>query len=272
MRIIELSDHPGAELRKASQQRTAAAERARADYQEAFGRHSSHLIEMRGRCQQARAQHQWWAWLRYSLALRRERRAAPRPPMPDWQPTGKEEALTAGIKGEQQTTERLGRVLGDEWTLLRGYRNRRGEIDHLLLGPRGLIAIEGKHHNATIHCDGDTWWFDKYDNYGNHVGHGTIQDGGGRSPSRQLNEPAQALEDFLASRGHRVPVRRVVLLTHHRSRLGDCSNPTVDIATSTDTIISLLNNSPPAFEPRQLTQLENLITQDHRFHQRRRRR
>jgi len=44
----------------------------------------------------------------------------------------------AGIAGEQLVATELGRVLDDDWTLLRGYRNRRGEIDQLLLGPRGL--------------------------------------------------------------------------------------------------------------------------------------
>ena len=74
------------------------------------------------------------------------------------QSSSEEEILTAGVAGEQQVAAQLGRVLGDEWTLLRGYSNRRGEIDHLLLGPRGLLAIESKHRNATVHCDGDTWW------------------------------------------------------------------------------------------------------------------
>ena len=63
----------------------------------------------------------------------------------------------------------LGRLLGDSWTLFRGYRNRRGEIDHLLLGPRGLFAIEVKNLNATVHIDGDRWRADKYDRYGNLV-------------------------------------------------------------------------------------------------------
>ena len=62
----------------------------------------------------------------------------------------------AGIEGEQLVASGLGRVLDDEWTLIRGYRNRRGEIDHLLLGPRGLIAIEGKHRNALVHCAATT--------------------------------------------------------------------------------------------------------------------
>jgi nuclease-like protein len=46
--------------------------------------------------------------------------------------------LMAGADGERLVAAGLGRVLDDDWTLIRGYRNRRGEIDHLLLGPRGL--------------------------------------------------------------------------------------------------------------------------------------
>ncbi|HEY6311701.1 MAG TPA: nuclease-related domain-containing protein [Streptosporangiaceae bacterium] len=218
MRIIELSNHPGAQLQKAQQARQAAEERARSDYDQALARHDSDLGEIRTRRETARAQHQWWAWLRLAFTLRRERRLAPRSPRVVWQTSAEEEVLEAGIEGEQQVVTQLGRVLGDDWTLLRGYRNRRGEIDHLLLGPRGVLAIESKHRNATVHCDGDTWWFDKYDRFGNHVGRDTITDRGGRSPSQQLNEPATDLEAFLASRGHPVPVQRMVLLTHPRSR------------------------------------------------------
>jgi hypothetical protein len=35
----------------------------------------------------------------------------------------REEILKAGIKGEDMVAAGLGRVLGDDWTLLRGYRN-----------------------------------------------------------------------------------------------------------------------------------------------------
>jgi hypothetical protein len=107
----------------------------------------------------------------------------------------------AGIAGEQLVATELGRALDDDWTLLRGYRNRRGEIDQLLLGPRGLFAIEVKNLNATVHVDGDRWRADKYDNYGNLVEQRPIADRMGRSPSVQLNEPADDLERFLAERG-----------------------------------------------------------------------
>jgi Nuclease-related domain len=174
------------------------------------------------------------------------------------------------MAGEQIVAAGLGRVLGDDWTLLRGYRNSRGEVDHILLGAQGLIAIEGKHRNATVHCDGDNWRFDKYDRYGNLVEQGSISDRRGRSPSVQLNEPTSQLERFLRSRGHPVSIQRVVLLTHPRSQLGTCSNLTVHIATSTDYVIDLLNGSPPALEAEQLARLEQLIVRDHRFHEARR--
>jgi len=158
----------------------------------------------------------------------------------------------------------LSRVLGDEWALLRGYRNNRGEIDHLLLGPQGLIAIESKHRNATVHCDGDQWWFEKYDRFGNLVDRGGIADKRGRSPSVQLNEPASLLEGLLRSHGYPVSIQRVVLFTHPRSALGRCRNPSVHIATSADYVIDLLNGSPPTLPAEQLAQLEQLIAAHHR--------
>jgi Nuclease-related domain len=272
MRTVELSDHPRAQLHKAEQKRATAADRARSGYERALARHERELAKARKHRDSARAQHQWWTWLRLVLALRRLRRAAPRPLPVSPQPTSEEEILRAGIEGEQQVAVELGRLLGGEWTLLRGYSNRRGEIDHLLLGPRGLLAIESKHHNATVHCDGDDWWFDKYDRYGNHVGQGVLADKGGRSPSQQVNEPAGDLEAFLAQRGHPVPVQRVVLLTHPRSRVGTCRHPTVRLATSADQVVALLNRSRAAHGPAELRQIEDLIVRDHRFHAARRHR
>src|ERR1700730_1840027 len=104
------------------------------------------------------------------------------------------EKIRAGTAGDQLVATELGRALDDDWTLLRGYRNRRGEIDHLLLGPQGLFAIEVKNINATVHIDGDRWRADKYDNYGNLVEQREVADRKGRSPSEQLNESAGELE------------------------------------------------------------------------------
>lgn len=264
MRVVELSNHPGAKLREASQRRAAADKRARSQFEDALAQHGASVEAARDSRDQARAQHRWWAWLRCAFAVRRIQRRVPAPPAPATGTSDEQEILTAGIAGEQTTVAGLGRVLGADWTLLRGFRNRRGEIDHLLLGPQGIVAIEGKHRNATVHCDGDSWRFDKYDRYGNLVERGEISDQGGRSPSVQLNEPASLLEEFLRSRGHPVPVQRVVLFTHPRSKLGNCRNLTVHVATSTTYVIDLLNGLPPVLDAAQLAQLEQLIAGHHR--------
>jgi hypothetical protein len=180
--------------------------------------------------------------------------------------------LMAGAEDERLVAAGLGRVLDDDWTLIRGYRNRRGEIDHLLLGPRGLVAIEGKHRNATVHCAGDHWWYTEFDADGNAVERGELTDRRGRSPSQQVNEPAGHLEDLLRSRGHQVAVERFVLLTHPRSRLGSCLRPTVHVGTTTSQVIRLLNDSTADISQPERAKLERLIVRRHRFRSGRRRR
>ena len=215
---------------------------------------------------EARAQRHWVAWLRGAFAVWTERGRAPSRPVFYHGTTDQEEILTAGMGGEQLVANELQRALDDDWVLLRGYRNPGGEIDHLLLGPRGLFAMEVKHRNATVYVDGDEWRFDKYDRFGNLVEHGRIADRGGRSPSRQVNDPADKLQRFLSGRGQQVTIQRIVILTHPRSELGSHRDLTVSVATSMDFVLDLVNGSPSALQPAQLAELQRLIEQDHRFH------
>ena len=146
-----------------------------------------------------------------------------------------------------------------------GYRNRGGEIDHLLLGPRGVFAIEGKHRNAVIDCHGDSWQATKYDRYGNLVAApAAMTDRRGRSPSQQLNQPADQLEDFLRRHGHPVTISRIVALTRPRAQLRTCTAPAVHITTSIRQITDLLNGTPAALTPAQRASVERLIIRDHR--------
>jgi hypothetical protein len=266
MRVVELSNHPGAMLREIRLRPDAEYRQDAVRYETALAQHQQHIREAEQARDRARAGHRWWAWLRGVFAVRRARRNAPEPPHAAGPSADQQEILMAGIEGEKLVARGLGRVLNDEWTLIRGYRNRRGEIDHLLLGPRGLIAIEGKHRNALVHCAGDHWWFTKFDRYGNAVERGEMTDSRGRSPSQQVNEPASQLEEFLRTRGHPVAIRRVVLLTHPRSRVGDCVRPTVHVATTTGQVIGMLDDSMTALSEPERALVERLIIRDHRFH------
>ena len=188
MRVIELSNHPGDMLHDVSLRRHATQRRAQAQYEDALIQHQARVQVIRVQRARARQNHRWWTWLRLIVAVWTEQRHAPAKPNRNAGDTDTEEKIKAGIAGEQLVATELGRALNDDWTLLRGYRNRRGEIDHLLLGPKGLFAIEVKNINATVSIDGDRWQADKYDNYGNLVEQREVADRTGRSPSEQLNE------------------------------------------------------------------------------------
>jgi hypothetical protein len=272
MRVVELSNHPGDMLTDVSRRRETADKRALARYEDELVQYRARVQTVRVRRTRARAERHWWAWLRLAFAVWSQKRQVPRPPVPASGSTDLEEKLKAGIAGEQLVAVELGRALGDDWSLLRGYRNRRGEIDHLLLGPGGLFAIEVKNLNATVHVDGDSWRADKYDNYGNLVEQRPVADRKGRSPSVQLSEPADALERFLRQRGWPVTVQRVVILTHRRSRLGTHRNLTVMVGTSADYVLSLLGHSAGRLDDRQRTEVERLIRHDHDFNEQQTRR
>jgi nuclease-like protein len=276
MRVVELSNHPGDMLSAAARRRPGAERRLLSVYEDELVRYRARVQVAKVEKDRARAGRRWWAWLRLSLAAWRVKRGIPRPPVPaaGHAPYGRsdlEEKIMAGIAGENLVAAELGRLLDDSWTLFRGYRNRRGEIDHLLLGPRGLFAIEVKNLNATVHIDGDRWRADKYDRYGNLVEQRVIADRLGRPPSVQLNEPADELERFLAGRGHPAEVRRVVILAHARSRLGTVRNPTVLAGTSAGYALDLVEASASRLDREQRAAIADLIRRDHAFHSQRHR-
>lgn len=268
MQIIELSDHPGEQLQAVVRQRERAEEQALATYEQELARHRADVAAARTARSEARARRQWLAWLRGVFAVWAEQGRTPSRPVFYRETTDQEAILTAGVQGEQLVANEAGRALSDDWILLRGYQNSGGEIDHLLLGPGGLFAIEVKHRNATVHIDGDEWRFEKYDRFGNLVEQGRIADRGGRSPSRQVNDSADTLQRFLDTRCHqRVAIQRIVLLTHPRSELGSHRNLTVSVATSVDTVLGWVREPAPTLQPAQITELQRLIERDHRHHQ-----
>ena len=276
MRTIELSNHPGDALRLARQRRADASQQDQAEFDEAMARHELLVRRARNARDRARSQRHWLAWLRGAADVRKIERLAPLPPADAaGRPSDAEEILRAGITGEQQVATEFGKVLSDDWVLVRGYCNRLGEIDHLLLGPPGLIAIESKHLNATVSCDGDDWRFRKFDRLGNLVEQGPITDRRGRPPSVRLGEPASMLEESLgrqAGAGNSVSMLRVVLFTHPNSRLGQCQNTSVHVVTSSAALAIQLGDMPPVLPAAQRARLEELIARDHRYHESRRNR
>lgn len=175
-----------------------------------------------------------------------------------------------GVFAEERMTSAL-RVLPDDWLLFRGYANGKGEVDHLLVGPAGVWAIEVKGRAATIHADGDLWWFERFDKYGNLVEQGKLADGGGRSWGRQVTDIAGALQEFLRSRGANITVRTAVVVIHERARLGSARNLDTMLSIGTDHLVNRLRRERASLDVRTRDRIAELIRRDHEFHAARRR-
>jgi nuclease-like protein len=259
MRVETLSDHPGDMLADAVRDRGRGAAEQEARVEGA-----------RRDRDQARSAGRWLRWLRLAFVVSHEKRELARLRMSSQFPTNKEASIQAGHDAERRVAEELGGLLGDDWVLFRGYRNRRGEIDGLLVGPRGLFAYEVKYHNATVYIRGDDWWSEKFDRYGNSVGASApMADTRGRSPATQLSEPVAALSDWLRRRGQQVAVTPVVLLTHDRARVGSSQSPTVRVETSVQGVLRLIGRSSVTLDARRRAVVEQIIRDDHRHHEQR---
>lgn len=173
----------------------------------------------------------------------------------------------AGIQGEDVLQLALASALSDEWMMLRGYHNRRGEADHVLVGPRGVWAVEVKYRRVRLTVDGDHCWYEKLDRYGNVVETGWALDGRGRSWSQQVNDVAGDLARWLGRHQYDVGVCTAVMLTHAGAVLGPCENLTVHlIGTDPQRLLEAIAESPPSLDTEACEGIVRLIRRDHRFH------
>lgn len=181
------------------------------------------------------------------------------------------EVWNAGAEGEERVAEVLADLfVTDDWTLVSGYKNQGGEIDKILVGPEGILAIEIKYVNGVVSCHRDRWCRDKYDRYGNLVETDVpIADKRGRGPSAQVNDAADRLQAFLSKRGCATRVHRAVVLSHPASELGEIRDQTVDLIATVDELTlaeigDVLDDDGEVLDVRRVVEL---LRKDHAFHQ-----
>lgn len=271
MRVEVLSDHGGQQLQQSSQ-RLQAAEAELAASQGGYRQASYEL-------QQARRSKGFFKRV-FAIRTPEEQQALARA-QGAWQQVvragyGREQMQNqvqqraAGVWGEDALAHGLS-GLSDEWLMLRGYRNRRGETDHVLVGPLGIWAVEVKLRRVRLNAVGDEWWFEKIDRWGNVVETGWAVDGGGRSWARQVNDIAGDLQRWLARNHHQVTVRTAVMLMHEHAHLGRCENLTVDlVATQPAHLLNEITVRATPLTPDACQEIAKLIRRDHQFHRDRR--
>jgi hypothetical protein len=257
MRTEVLSEYPEVMLARAeSERRHDAVE------------HAARAESLRQESRRARSAGRWLTWLRLAFAVSRADREARRQHVASILPTAREQTIRAGRNAERRVADELAGALDDEWILLRGYCNARGEIDALLLGPRGLFAIEEKYRSVQVYVRGDDWTAQQIDRYGNpHGGRFPLRDGKGRSPSTQVMEPTAALSRWLSTNRRGTPIVPVVLLTHPGARIGAVQQPTVRVERSVGQLLALTGRSRYTLDAGRRADIERLIRRDHQFHQ-----
>ncbi|HEX9042621.1 MAG TPA: nuclease-related domain-containing protein [Trebonia sp.] len=256
MRTEVLSEHPDLMLAGIERERRRGA-------MEQLARVESLREERR----QARSGGRWLAWLRLAFAVSGAKREATRQHLVSALPTAREQTILAGRNAERRVADELAAALDDEWLLLRGYCNSGGEIDALLLGPRGLFAIEEKYRSVRVYVRGDEWTAEQIDKYGKpRGGRSPMRDGKGRSPSQQVSEPAAALSRWLSTNKRGTPITPVVLLTHPSARIGLMRDPTVRVEKSVRGLLSLIERSRYAVDAGRRADIERLVRRDHELH------
>ncbi len=98
----------------------------------------------------------------------------------------------AGLIG-QENVENILNLLSDEWNLINNYviPRKSCDIDHLLVGPKGIFVIETKNYNGKIECNGDSWSYTKTGK------NGGIYKGHINNPSKQLKRNVWELRNYL---------------------------------------------------------------------------
>ena len=123
-----------------------------------------------------------------------------------------------GLKGELKVKEAL-KGLKDCYVVFNNVRlpNGNGNIDHVVVGPTGVFAIETKNIRGNFVCEGEEWF---------KVKNGKVRRI--KSFSRQAKRNALALRNFLRRHGCDQFVYGIVVLTNDCCKV-DLINPSVPV-------------------------------------------
>ncbi len=272
MRNIVLTDHTADQIAAAQEARQANHSRERAAYLVKVAPMKARSAAINAQARQAWVSYRYvtWLFLKTVVGLHDFFCMLFGPAIPIPAPAGQSEAVwSAGSRGEQLVKDRLV-ALSDDFVLISGYKNQKGEIDQVLVGPYGVICIEVKYLNGRISCIGDAWWRDKYDQYGNLVeSHVPIRDKGGRGPSAQVNASADQLQQFLRQRSGLQRVYRAVVFSHESTVLAGIKAPTVDVVTDLKgfAIGQLIRELAQNTAAINVAEIVSVIRRDHAFHE-----
>jgi hypothetical protein len=152
----------------------------------------------------------------------------------------------AGIIGEQRVTRTLSTALSDEYSMFSDVKLSGitgGNIDHIVVGPTGIFAIETKNIKGKISYYGDNW-----------------EGVGRKSPSRQARINAMRIKKILASSaslGSRpFWIQGIVVMANHRAEITERKPPEYVKVTKIDELADYIKSETRRFEAQEIGQIE----------------
>jgi len=155
-----------------------------------------------------------------------------------------------GFDGERQLTKLLSSVLDDQYVLINDveFRDGSGNIDHVVLGPTGIFAIETKNQRGMIECNGDVW-------------NGVV----GQNPSKQARNNAVRIYNRIRSsevfKSEKPWVQGVVVFTNKDVKLNIQNPINVEIMKIDELANYILTKGPRHFSSQEIELIgEKILT------------
>jgi len=261
MRYIVLSDHAGGQAADAARPRMENFIRQHDGYKSKVETLNDEIRARRKKIEDAKAEKRYLdmagSFIHDMVVSLPEVGPAPKID----QASNEEARWRAGQEGEIRLLNSMNRLgeLSDELIVIQGYAGPRGEVDFVVLGPFGVLAVEVKHVSGTVHVIGDSWTRTRGRNRDQHE---ALQDRTGRNPGRQLRESVQPLRQLLSNAMlDSDQVRHAVVFTNPNALLDVCG-PSLDFVGSVPAFRDFMLELAAAshkYGPSERERLEQLI-------------
>lgn len=159
-----------------------------------------------------------------------------------------------GFQGERLLREVLRKNLSDDYTAYYGVPIANiGDIDCVLVGPKGVFTIEVKHHKGQIQYTADGWRQIK-------IGQkGTAYLGNLSNPGGQALTSMRKFKEFLASNGVNIWIQPILVFTHPETQLFIEKDTSPLIVCKVEQLIDVINNSNKSFPSKLIERINTLL-------------
>ena len=161
--------------------------------------------------------------------------------------------LRAGLKGETALKQTLSSLSDDFVAFYNVPINNSGDIDCILVGPKGVFAIEIKNHKGTIIYSENGWKQIKTGQGGNQY------QGKMANPGKQLLTNMHKFKTFLAENNIHVWIQPVLVFTNPEAAIVLEKDPTPIIVCKVEDILDVISNSSKTIQQELINKIYDLL-------------